>query len=155
MSVGVGTTVRVATPSGDRDVPSVLHLAAELPGLPGRTEYALEPIEDSGTLFSLRSAPGGAHPVRLFVAAPHAFFPEYAPRIGADLLADAMRAAGAEGTEAAGSPATLLLVVVHPAGDDRDQHTANLLAPILVDPVRGLAQQVVLDEDLPLRAPIG
>ncbi|TQL01650.1 flagellar assembly protein FliW [Cellulomonas sp. SLBN-39] len=152
MSVGVGTTVRVATPQGDRDVPSVLHLAAELPGLPGRTEYALEPIEDSGTLFSLRSAPGGAHPVRLFVAAPHAFFPEYAPRIGQDLLADAMRAEDAGGT---GSGATLLLVVVHPAGDDRDQHTANLLAPILVDPARGLAQQVVLDEDLPLRAPIG
>ncbi|GAA4626702.1 flagellar assembly protein FliW [Cellulomonas oligotrophica] len=149
MSVGVGTTVRVATPSGDRDVPSVLHLAAELPGLPGRTEYALEPIEDSGTLFSLRSAPGGAHPVRLFVAAPHAFFPDYAPRIGQDLLADAMR------TDGAGSPGTLLLVVVHPAGDDRDQHTANLLAPLLVDPARGLAQQVVLDEDLPLRAPIG
>jgi len=47
-----------------------------------------------------------------------------------------------------------MLAVVHPGGDEPT--TANLLAPILVNPVTGAAAKVVLDGDeWPLRAPLG
>ena len=47
-----------------------------------------------------------------------------------------------------------MLAVVHPGAEEPT--TANLLAPILVNPVTGAAAQVVLDGDeWPLRAPLG
>lgn len=145
MSAAVGTEVLVATPAGPRVVPAGLRMVAALPGLPDHTAYALEALEETGTLLSLSSEPGDARPVHLFVAAPHAFFADYAPRVPADVLAEVVDA----GTE------PVVLVVVHPAGDGRDRHTANLLAPIVVDPASGRALQVVLDDDWPVRAPLG
>lgn len=145
MSVG-STAVAVTTPAGALDVPGTLRLVADLPGLPDHREYALEPLDGSDVVFTLRSAPEGLRPVRLFVAEPHAFFPSYAPTIPADTL-DRL------GLDAGTAP--VLLVVVHPADDDRAHPSANLLAPVVVSPVDGRAVQVVLDDDLPLRAPLG
>ena len=51
-------------------------------------------------------------------------------------------------------PAFVLLAVVHPGPGDRLAPTADLLAPIVVDCATGRALQTVLDEDLPLRAPL-
>ena len=48
----------------------------------------------------------------------------------------------------------VVLVVVHPGTGDAAP-TANLLAPVLVDRRTGRAVQSVLDEDWPLRAPVG
>ncbi len=145
MSAAVRTEIAVSTPAGPRPVPASLRFTSELPGLPGHTGYVLESLEETGTLLSISSEPGPGRPVHLFVAAPHAFFGAYAPRVPAETLAEVV----GDGTE------PVLLVVVHPAGDDRDRHTANLLAPIVVDPVSGRAAQVVLDEDWPVRAPLG
>jgi len=124
-------------------VPSLLRLAEALPGLPGRTEYTLDPLDEVGVLFTLRSVPGGASDVRLFVVSPSATFPDYAPRLDAGTLGwepDPER--------------TALLVVAHPA-TQAGGPTANLLAPIVVDGRTGRATQVVLDGDWPLRAPLG
>ena len=145
MTVGA-TAVAVLTPAGPRDVPGTLHATSELPGLPGHVEYTLAPLDDSGVIFTLRSAPEGARPVRLFVAEPHAFFPQYAPSIPAS-------ARTALGLGDDDEP--VLLVVVHPADSERSQPSANLLAPLVVDTTHGRALQVVLDEDLPLRAALG
>lgn len=140
------TAVAVTTPAGPRDVPGVLRMVAELPGLPGHHEYTLEPLDETGFIFTVRSEPAGGRPVRLFVAEPHAFFPGYAPTVPPAVL-DVL------GIDPADTP--VLLVVVHPADEDRAAPSANLLAPLVISAADGRAAQVVLDEDLPLRAALG
>ena len=144
-------TVTVSTATGPRQVPAVLRFAAALPGLPGRTEYALDALDDDGLLFALRSAPDAATPrVRLFVVSPGLFFPDYAPSIPTDAL-DGVRGR----PSASPAPDPVLLAVVHPGASDDEHPTANLLAPLVVNPANGRAVQTVLDADLPLRAPLG
>lgn len=124
-------------------LPEHLHLASPMPGLAGYADFTLTPLDDAGVLYALRSEPEGARPVRLFVIDPDAFFPDYAPRIDGDVLA-------AIGSDAAHA---VHLVVVRPA-DGGDPATANLLAPLVLDPASGTAVQTVLTEDWPLRAPL-
>jgi flagellar assembly factor FliW len=122
--------------------PAHLHPVVPLPGLPEHLEYSLDGLDDDGILYALRSLADPA--VRLFVVRPEAFFDGYAP--GAD--ADTREAlALAEGDE------PLLFVVVNP-GAQGAPTTANLLAPVMVNPSTGAAAQVVLD-GWPLRAPLG
>ena len=122
--------------------PTSIHPVTPLPGLPGHLEFTLDGLDDTGVLYALRSLadPG----VRLFVVRPEAFFEGYTPAVDAgtrDVLA----------LEDSADP--LLLVVVHP-GTDQAPTTANLLAPLMVNPATGAASQVVLD-GWPLRAPLG
>ncbi|MBF0689201.1 MAG: flagellar assembly protein FliW [Cellulomonas sp.] len=138
--------VTVATPDGPRALPAVLRTARPLPGLPEHEEFTLAPLDGSGAVLTLTSTPGRARPVRLFVVAPHTFFPSYAPEVPADTRATLGLAEGE-------SP--VLLAVVHPAGVDREVPSANLLAPLVVHPADGRVVQAVLDGDLPLRAPLG
>ncbi len=137
------TAVQVSTPQGPRTLPGLVDLVAPLPGLPGHDRYELEPLDETGVLFALRSA-GDGPGVRLFVVAPHAFFPDYTPRLGS-VVADDLDADQAD---------LVLLVVVRPS-DEGQPPTANLLAPIVLDGPSGRARQVVLDDDLPVRAPVG
>ncbi|EYR65064.1 flagellar assembly factor FliW [Actinotalea ferrariae CF5-4] len=139
--------VSVATTTG-RDVPERLEFAAPPPGMLDLRRFTLSPLDDVGFLFALRSDddPG----VRLFVVPPLPYFPQYAPRLDAETL-------GTLGVGDAGDGETepVLLVVVHP-GQDGMPPTANLLAPVVVNPTTGAALQVVLDSDeWPLRAPLG
>jgi flagellar assembly factor FliW len=131
----------VSTPTGASDVPAHLDLVEPLPGLPGRTSYDLQALDDLGVLFTIRSNPLDGPQIRLFLVSPHVFFPTYSPKIPDGTLP----VAGEQ----------VLFVVVHPADDEGEVPTANLLAPLVVDPVTGHAAQVVLDDDLPLRAPVG
>ncbi|WP_129339081.1 flagellar assembly protein FliW [Cellulomonas endophytica] len=138
--------VEVRTAAGPAvAVPAVLELAAPLPGLPGHEALLLEPLDDTGVLFALRSVPGAASELRLFVVAPGAFFPGYGPDVTG--VVDGLAAgAGAD---------PVLLVVVHPVDDAHETPTANLLAPLVVDPTTGRAVQTVLEGDWPLRARLG
>jgi flagellar assembly factor FliW len=122
--------------------PTQVHPVAPLPGLPEHLDYSLEGLDDAGVLYAMRSLADPA--VRLFVVRPEAFFEGYAPEVQGDIR-EAL--ALAEGDE------PLLLVVVHP-GDGTEPSTANLLAPVMVNPATGAAAQVVLD-GWPLRAPLG
>ena len=124
-------------------LPEHLHLQAPMPGLAGYVDFTLTPLDDAGVLYALRSEPEDARPVRLFVVDPAVFFPRYAPALDADVLA-------ALGTDPAHA---VRLVVVRPA-EGGEPPTANLLAPLVVDPVSGAAVQTVLTEDWPLRAPL-
>jgi flagellar assembly factor FliW len=140
-------TVRVAgTGTTVVDVPALLELASPLPGLPGHAHYALEPLDETGVLFALRSTPTDEAdaPVRLFVVSPVAHFPDYAPTIDVGALSWDADAAH-----------TAVLAVVHPGRGPQDGPTVNLLAPLVIDTVSGRAAQVVLDGDWPLRAPVG
>lgn len=135
----------VRTPDGPYAVPARLRLVEPLPGLPGVAEYTLDSLDEIGFLFALRGV-GDAGEVRLFVISPRLVFPDYAPAIPRPAL-DATCGAGSE-------PQYTLLTVVHPGPGEQFAPTADLLAPIVVDRVTGRALQVVLEEDLPLRAPL-
>ncbi len=125
-------------------LPEHLHLRTPMPGLAGYEDFTLTPLDDAGVLYALRSEPDGARPVRLFVIDPDAFFPDYAPTIDGDVLSTL-------GTD---RDHAVRLVVVRPA-EGVEPPTANLLAPLVLDPASGAAVQTVLTEDWPLRAPLG
>jgi flagellar assembly factor FliW len=119
-----------------------VHLVHPLPGLPGITRYRLRGLEETGVLFSLEAVDAD---VTLLLAAPWAFFPDYAP-----VLSDEdVELLGLTGAEDA-----LLFVVLTP-GATAAGSTANLLAPIVLNRVDDRAVQVLLTgSELPVRAPL-
>ncbi|MCV2392802.1 flagellar assembly protein FliW [Actinotalea sp. M2MS4P-6] len=124
----------------ETDAPTIDFVEAPL-GLMGLRHYRLHPLDETGFLFSMRSLE--ADGLRLFVVSPHPYFPDYLPDLDPESVTDLRL----------GDVDPVLLVVVHP-GDDQHPPTANLLAPIVVNPATGAAIQVVLDTDRwPLRAP--
>jgi flagellar assembly factor FliW len=123
------------------DQVSTLELLAPLPGFPAHTRFALIPVDGSGLLYALRSEIDPA--VRLLVAPPHPFFPDYAPEISDESATEL----GLTGPEDAA-----LLVVVNP-GADAATATANLRAPVVVNlRTRQAAQLVLADHSQPFRA---
>lgn len=132
------------TPAGPaRDVQPELVFTAPPPGMAALRRFTLDPLDEIGFLFALRSVEDPD--VRLFVVPPHPYFPDYRPTFD-DAVA---RDLGLEGE------APVVLVVVRP-GEEGLPPTANLLAPVVVNPTTGSACQVVLDDDRwPLRAPFG
>lgn len=126
-----------------RELPDEITFVESPPGMAGLTRFDVSALDESGFLFSLRSLDNEA--VRLFVIPPQAYFADYAPEVSPEVLA-------ALSMEADTPP--VMLAVVHPGAGEAT--TANLLAPIVVDPLTGMAAQVVLDGDeWPLRAPLG
>ena len=123
----------------------VVQLVHALPGLPGATRYRLRGLDSSGVLFTLESEHGDGGQVSLLLAAPWAFFPDYAP-----VLSDEdVELLGLSRAEDA------LLFVVLTAGETAAGSTANLLAPIVLNQVDDRAVQVLLTgTDLPVRAPL-
>lgn len=125
-------------------VPPPLGFVVPIPGLGAARRYTLAPLDEDGVLFSMDSAddPG----LRLLVAQPWAFFPDYAPEVDDDWAA----ALGVT------DEADALVLVVVTVGATPAASTANLLAPIVVNRSTGAAAQIVLaGTDLPLRAPLG
>jgi len=121
-----------------------LAMAEPLPGFPGHRDYVLVPAEDAGRLFWLQSmAPDGP---RFLAVAAAPFFPDYAPRIPGSVCVELGLA------DAAG--ATLFCLVTVPDGDVAAA-TANLRAPVVVNPATHRARQVVLlDGEHPIRRPL-
>lgn len=138
------TRMRAADHAGEpvTELP-VIELVRPMPGFPDLSRFALVRLDDAGDLCSLTSIeePG----VRFLVVPPGRFFPDYAPEIGDDVLADLE----------IGSEDDALLLVVLNAGASLAATTANLAAPVLVNPATRRGGQVVLDEPgLPLAAPL-
>ena len=122
----------------------VLDLAEPLPGFPGHRDYVLVPADAGGHLFWLQSvAPDGP---RFLAVSAASFFPDYAPVLpGAACdelgLADVGRGA-------------LYCLVTVPDGDV-SAATANLRAPLVVNPVTHRARQIVLTDGAhPIRRPL-
>lgn len=120
----------------------VIELVEAMPGFPDRTRFALVRLDEDGVLCSLKSVEDPD--LRFLVVPPTVFFPDYAPEID-DATVSALQIERAEDV--------LVLVVVNP-GDQASNATANLLAPVVVNTVSRQATQVVLGEDLPVRAPL-
>jgi flagellar assembly factor FliW len=120
----------------------VIEMVEPMLGFPDRTKFALVRLDESGVLCALRSTEDPS--LRFLVVPPNVFFPDYAP-----VVDDASVAA--LGIDSADD--VLVLVVVNP-GDSAAAATANLLAPVLVNTVSRQGGQVVLTDDLPVRAPL-
>jgi flagellar assembly factor FliW len=122
----------------------VLAFLEPLPGFPGHRDYVLVPADAGGRVFWLQSvAPAGPR----FLAVPAGgFFPDYAPSLPGAACVEL-------GLEDAGQAQLLCLVSV-PDGDVAAA-TANLRAPVVVNPATSQARQVVLpDGRHPIRRPL-
>lgn len=121
----------------------VIELVEPFPGFPDHRHFALVRLDDDGLLCALQGLDDAA-PLRFLVVPPASFFPSYAPEIDDEV-------ARALGITTPGD--ALVLVIVNP-GDGLSDSTANLLAPVVINTVTRRAAQVVLAEDLPVRAPL-
>jgi flagellar assembly factor FliW len=122
----------------------VLAFAEPLPGFPAHRDYVLVPADPSGCVFWLQSAaPEGPR----FLAVPAAeFFPDYAPALPGAACVDLGLADSAD--------AQLYCLVSVPDGHIAAA-TANVRAPVVVNPATRRARQVVLlDGDHPIRRPL-
>ncbi len=122
----------------------VLTLAEPLAGFPRQRDFVLVPADNAGLLFWLQSvAPDGP---RFLVVPAAPFFPDYAPALP--------RAACAElGLDDATRGDVYCLVTV-PDGDVTAA-TANLRAPLVVNPGTHQARQIVLTDGAhPIRRPL-
>jgi flagellar assembly factor FliW len=143
-----GTTpVAAVSPAVQRPVlPPVqaLSFAEPLPGFPGYRDYVLVAADPSGKVFWLQSvAPDGP---RFLVVPAAPYFPDYAPALPPAVCADL----GLDGA----SDADLFCVVTVPDGNVAAA-TANLRAPVVVNPAAQRARQVVLpDGTHPIRRPL-
>lgn len=122
----------------------VLVLAEPLPGFPGHRDFVLVAADAAGLLFWLQSvAPDGPR----FLAVPAApFFPDYAPALP--------RAACVELGITDRAQGEIYCLVTVPDGDVTAS-TANLRAPIVVNPTTHRARQIVLTDGAhPIRRPL-
>ena len=132
-----------AVPTPASVVPSVqvLQLAEPLPGFPKHRDYVLVPADPGGHLFWLQSvAPDGP---RFLAVSAASFFPEYEPVLPVAACDELELADAAEGS--------LFCLVTVPDGDV-SAATANLRAPLVVNPATNRARQLVLtDGEHPIR----
>jgi flagellar assembly factor FliW len=140
MTARRGSEARSEPPVID-EIP-VITMVEPMPGFPDLTGFTLIRLDDEGVLCALRSVDDAD--LRFLVVPPLLFFPDYAPEID-DATVSAL------GIESADD--VLTLVVVNP-GDSAANATANLLAPVVVNTVTRQGCQVVLNADLPVRAPL-
>jgi flagellar assembly factor FliW len=127
-------------------VPAVrpIALTEPVPGFPRHRDYVLVAADATGLLRWLQSIdPEGP---RFLVVPPAPFVPGYAPRLPGAVLTELGLAAPSE--------AELFCLVTVPDGDVHAA-TANLRAPLVVNPATGRGRQVVLTEGgHPIRHPL-
>jgi flagellar assembly factor FliW len=121
----------------------VIDLVHPLPGFPDQRRFALVQLDEDGVLCQLRSLDDPS--LRFLVVTPVAFFPDYAPEVGDDVVAD---------LQIESADDVIVLLVLN-AGESLATTTANLMAPVVVNTVTRRASQVILDDpDLPIAAPL-
>ena len=122
---------------------AVLALTEPLPGFPGYRDYALVPAGEGGLVFWLQAV--AAVGPRFLVVPSAPYFPDYAPSLPPAVAAEL----GLDGADA-----ELYCLVSVPDGDVGPA-TANLRAPLVVNPATSAARQVVLaDGRYPIRRPL-
>ncbi len=140
-SAAEGTVTETRSARVVEDIP-VIEMVAPMPGFPEHQHFALVQLDDSGVLCSLQSVEDPE--LRFLVVTPAVFFPDYAPVIDDATVA----------TLGITSPDDAMVLLVVNPGNEAGGATANLLAPVVVNLATRQGGQVVLDEDLPIRAPL-
>jgi flagellar assembly factor FliW len=136
---------RLASPiAGPVPALPVLTFTEPLPGFPRHRDYALVPADGSGLIHWLQAVdPDGP---RFLVVPAASFFPDYAPVLPGSVRTELDVDDPAH--------ARLYCVITVPGGD-ASAATANLRAPVVVNPATNRAQQVVLpDGGHPIRRPL-
>lgn len=148
----VVTASEPGSPAGDDPGRQVVEFVEPIPGFPDERTFSLAPLGEDAVLFVLRSL--RTPRLRFVVMPPAAFFPDYQPAVDAQDVAALGDLAGRVTGD--GEPEVeLQVLVIVSVTDSITDATANLLAPIVLDPASGRAMQVVLnDARLPLRAPL-
>jgi flagellar assembly factor FliW len=132
----------IATLPEVTELPAI-ELVHPLPGFPGQRRFALVSLDEDGILCQLRSLDDPS--LQFLVMPPMAFFPDYAPEVGDDVVADL----------GITSPEDVIVLLVINAGDSLADTTANLMAPVVVNTANRRASQVILDDPtLPIAAPL-
>ncbi|MGY1715972.1 flagellar assembly protein FliW [Geodermatophilus sp. SYSU D01106] len=122
----------------------LLGMVAPLPGFPDFRDYVLVTADGDGLLFWLQSM--DADGPRFLAIPPARYFPDYAPALPRQVLADLDLDDAAD--------ATLLALVTVPA-EGVAHATANLRAPVVLNPANWRAAQVLLpDSRHPIRRPL-
>ncbi|GAA1137865.1 hypothetical protein GCM10009606_17200 [Nocardioides aquiterrae] len=136
------TAMMAPMPTTDSDLP-IIEMVRPMPGFPDRRRFALVRLDPAGDLCSMTSL--DEPDLRFLVVPPARFFPDYAPEVEDDVLAD---------LEIESEEDVLLLVVLR-AGSSLASTTANLAAPVLVNTATRRGGQIVLDQPgLPIAAPL-
>lgn len=115
-------------------IPDTLTFVAPILGFSHLREFDVARLDEDERLFTLRSTGPGAR--RWFVIEPTHLFPTYHPTIPGQYL---------EALELDEASSACLLVIVNEG--THEVPTANLLAPVVVNPDNGWAAQVVLEDD--------
>jgi flagellar assembly factor FliW len=124
------------------DIPAI-ELVHPLPGFPDKRRFALVQLDEDGVLCQLRSLEDPS--LRFLVVPPVPFFPDYAPEVADDVVAD---------LQITSADDVIVLLVLN-AGSSLATTTANLMAPVVVNTATLRASQVILDDPaLPLAAPL-
>lgn len=128
------------TSTTDLALPTI-DLVSDLPGFPGLRRFVLVQLDENGMLFDFRSLEDPE--VRFVVVPSIVFFPDYAPEI------DEASVAQLE----IHSPEDAWLLLIVTVAESREDSTANLRAPLIINVATRAAGQIVLaDEHQPLRA---
>jgi flagellar assembly factor FliW len=124
------------------DVP-VIEMRGGLLGFPDMTRFALIKMNNEGLVYRLQSLESEA--VNFVVVPAMPFFPNYSPVVDDDVADRFNLAAGAD----------VLVLLIVTLGESFKQSTVNLMAPVLLDPARQVAEQVIIENaDLSVRAPL-
>ncbi|SNS50134.1 flagellar assembly factor FliW [Geodermatophilus saharensis] len=122
----------------------LLGMVAPLPGFPDYRDYVLVTADGDGLLFWLQSMDTDGP--RFLAIPPARWFPDYTPSLPRQVLADLDLDDAAD--------ALLFCLVTVPA-EGVAAATANLRAPVVLNPANWRAGQVVLpDGRLPIRRPL-
>jgi len=125
------------------DVDKVILFKEGIPGLNHLKKYILIEGNEKSPFHWLQSVEDGD--VALVVADPFSFKPDYAPFIHENIL---------EELEAKAEKDLMVMTVLVIPGDIQKM-TANLMAPIIINPQKRLAKQVILDKgNYPIRFPV-
>jgi flagellar assembly factor FliW len=100
-------------------------------------------MNDEGLVYRLQSLESEA--VNFVVVPAMPFFPNYSPVVDDDVADRFNLAAGAD----------VLVLLIVTLGESFKQSTVNLMAPVLLDPARQVAEQVIIENaGLSVRAPL-
>ena len=125
------------------DEDKVILFKEGIPGLNHLKKYILIHEDEKATLHWLQSVEDGK--VAFVLADPFVFKPDYAPCIHEDTLKELE----------AETEKDLIVMTILVIPEDIHKMTANLMAPIVFNPQKRLAKQVILDKgDYPLRFPV-
>ncbi|NLJ66197.1 MAG: flagellar assembly protein FliW [Clostridiales bacterium] len=125
------------------DDDKIIHFEDGLPGLENLTKYIILSPPELDPFHILQSIED--QDIALTIADPFLFKKDYSPLIK-DKVFDELKIEDNKDT-------ALFTIIVIP--QDYRKMTANLMAPILINPDRMLGKQVILDEgDYPVRYPI-